>query len=440
MMLPRSDAFLHDTTIAIGEESGSLLEAELARMHRRLRFRLDFRPALEPLFRQWMHERAMHFLREYIFVLAGFYVLMVLLTAPKFLWFTDPQLHGSDFSVYLALVLLLGANMLAFFLLVRQPRHDGWFWLYSPVVDVILLATSALGVVFFSDPANIQLCLGILVVCFIVVFGTGMQLLLVCLLIALLALALVALVSALVGKAAAFSAFLPIYLVILAGMTLVCHFAMRSHRLAFLQEAMLAVDKLRLARLTRELYELTERDGLTGVANRRRFEEALAAECERALRQRLPLSLLLVDVDCLGAYNRLRGEAAGDDCLRQVAELLRQSLRRSGDLLARHKGGGFTLLLPDTPADGALELAIRLQVAVWRLGLAHEGNPARQVTVSIGLASLPPANGEEPATLLAAADKALAAAKAAGRNRIEVARQPDYHCPAMTNPVSLRAR
>lgn len=170
-----------------------------------------------------------------------------------------------------------------------------------------------------------------------------------------------------------------------------------------------------------ELKRLTLIDGLTGIANRRSFDTALGREWGRALREGLPLSLLMIDIDYFKPYNDTYGHSSGDDCLRQIAEVISQARRRPGDLAARYGGEEFSLVLPNTDAAGARQVAETLMEMVDRSDIPHTGSKvAGHVTVSIGCTTLPPGSAEKPEQLVRAADSALYQAKGAGRHCIMV--------------------
>ena len=172
---------------------------------------------------------------------------------------------------------------------------------------------------------------------------------------------------------------------------------------------------LRMKRMADALRRAADTDGLTGIANRRRFDDALAHEWLRAQRSGGALSLLLIDIDHFKAYNDRYGHPAGDRCLRAVAQAMARPPQRPADLLARWGGEEFALLLPDTPAAGAVAVAQQLLQAVDALQLPHAASPvAPRVTVSIGAAC----GGASPQALLDGADRALYQAKAAGRHRV----------------------
>ena len=169
------------------------------------------------------------------------------------------------------------------------------------------------------------------------------------------------------------------------------------------------------------LTELALRDVLTGVPNRRAFEEAIEREWRLALRTQQAMSLLLVDIDLFKQYNDRYGHVMGDDCLRHVATVLQEAVQRPADLLARYGGEEFVLILPGTPPAGACEVAARLCELVRQLNVAHDDSPIRRVTISVGVASIVTVDGSVPEELIAAADRALYEAKHKGRNRVEQA-------------------
>ncbi len=166
-------------------------------------------------------------------------------------------------------------------------------------------------------------------------------------------------------------------------------------------------------------------DGLTGVANRRRLDDTLDHEWRRCRRNRTPLALLMIDIDCFKQYNDSYGHQAGDNCLRAVAHAVRETLARSHDQVARYGGEEFACLLPDTDLEGALETAERVRRAVCDLRVPHKDSPvASVVTVSLGVAVTVPTAAPGPEALLAAADARLYAAKQQGRNRVCAGRLP----------------
>ncbi|MBP0495008.1 diguanylate cyclase [Roseomonas sp. SG15] len=171
-----------------------------------------------------------------------------------------------------------------------------------------------------------------------------------------------------------------------------------------------------------ELQRLTKIDGLTGLSNRRYLDEYLAAEWSRTARLRLPLALLMIDVDEFKRYNDTYGHLAGDDVLKTVATAISSHCRRSDDLAARFGGEEFAVVVPEVSRDQVDELGTQLCRAIEALGLPHRASRVGgHVTVSVGAALWIPDEKDSPAALIEAADRALYQSKAAGRNRFTLA-------------------
>ena len=180
-----------------------------------------------------------------------------------------------------------------------------------------------------------------------------------------------------------------------------------------------------------QMEQLAISDGLTGIANRRRFDAVFDQEWRRGMRDREPLAIMMIDVDCFKLFNDLYGHLAGDDCLRRIAASIKGSVRRAGDLAARYGGEEFVVLMPGTNLAGALEVAEMVRLHVELLHLEHSRNPHQIVTISIGCWSIVPKHNVPAESLIEAADQGLYAAKQGGRNRIATI-QP----AALQQPVS----
>jgi diguanylate cyclase (GGDEF)-like protein len=176
----------------------------------------------------------------------------------------------------------------------------------------------------------------------------------------------------------------------------------------------IAVENASLYQKTREL---SYRDGLTGLFNRRYFEEALGQELHRAERYRMPLSLIMADIDHFKRYNDTHGHPTGDQALKAVASILTETTRRA-DVVARYGGEELVLILPLTPKDSALLVAEKLRGAIENAAF-----PEGRLTISLGVATYPK-DGTSSPDLIKAADDALYQAKQAGRNRVVVASPP----------------
>ncbi len=159
-------------------------------------------------------------------------------------------------------------------------------------------------------------------------------------------------------------------------------------------------------------------DGLTGVPNRRKFDETLLLEFKRAARQKYCLSLLMIDIDHFKQFNDHYGHGDGDQCLQEVAAALSGTLTRPADLLSRYGGEEFACVLPDTNFDGLSHIAEKLQSSIRERNIKHEASPVAEiVTASIGGICLSPLPGAKPETFLELADRNLYAAKQQGRNK-----------------------
>ncbi len=170
-----------------------------------------------------------------------------------------------------------------------------------------------------------------------------------------------------------------------------------------------------------KLKKLSRMDGLTGVANRRSFDEYLMNECRRMKRDKLPISLLLCDIDYFKKYNDTYGHQQGDECLKTVAETITNTLKRASDMVGRYGGEEFGVVLPNTPQEGAKSLAVRIKKALIDKKLMHISSPiADYVTISIGVATMTIDDNYQPGELIKQADIALYAAKFNGRNRVEI--------------------
>lgn len=168
------------------------------------------------------------------------------------------------------------------------------------------------------------------------------------------------------------------------------------------------------------LHTMASVDGLTGVANRRRFDEVLEMHWMQSARSGSPLSLILFDVDHFKKFNDHYGHRAGDECLVQVATAAAQAMNRPLDLVARYGGEEFACILPDTATTGARHIAETILDNVAQCAIAHQGlGEDRRVSVSAGVATLRGMHGQDPDILIEAADRQLYLAKANGRSRVE---------------------
>ena len=177
-----------------------------------------------------------------------------------------------------------------------------------------------------------------------------------------------------------------------------------------------------LKELRHKLEDLSFKDGLTGVANRRRFDALFETEWRSARRTKKPLSLILIDIDFFKQFNDKYGHVRGDDCLRRVAQKLGAQGARPRDCVARYGGEEFVLLLPETDAEGAAHIAARCREALAEEKITHEASSvAKIVTLSIGAGTIVPGQDDDASKFLERVDQSLYQAKKQGRNTVVVA-------------------
>lgn len=175
-----------------------------------------------------------------------------------------------------------------------------------------------------------------------------------------------------------------------------------------------------LALANMELEKLSSLDGLTGIANRRRFDETLKKEWQRNMRNGKMVSLIMIDIDFFKLYNDHYGHQGGDDCLKTVAAVLQKALHRESDVVARYGGEEFAAILPETDSAGAVALAEHMRTLIQELEIPHsKSKVADHISISLGTATLIPERDSQPDSLIAIADQALYKAKKNGRNRVE---------------------
>ena len=194
-----------------------------------------------------------------------------------------------------------------------------------------------------------------------------------------------------------------------------------SAAFSFLFHREIAAAEQQMTRNNQVLEELSSTDTLRGLANRRRLDDFLDRACQRLHRRFQPLSLIMCDVDYFKPFNDQFGHPAGDACLRQIADALRDAVCRQGDLVARYGGEEFAIVLPNTDRLGALQVAEALRLAVLDLEVCHApGAESSMISISLGVTSVAtPAQAITPEELIRRADEALYRAKANGRNRVE---------------------
>jgi diguanylate cyclase (GGDEF)-like protein/PAS domain S-box-containing protein len=168
-----------------------------------------------------------------------------------------------------------------------------------------------------------------------------------------------------------------------------------------------------------QLENLATSDALTGIANRRAFEQFLEREWKISMRKEQPITAMMIDIDYFKPYNDLYGHQAGDGCLKKVAQSIAMTLKRPGDLVARYGGEEFVAIMTDISKAGVADLAEKVRVSVESLNVPHKGSKVNDVvTISLGIAQMVPDRNASPSILITQADKSLYVAKEEGRNRV----------------------
>jgi diguanylate cyclase (GGDEF)-like protein len=196
----------------------------------------------------------------------------------------------------------------------------------------------------------------------------------------------------------------------------------RQHRENYLQNCMIELNRLELMRQAQQLSILSQQDALTGLANRRYLDEVLENEWRSAIRHKLPITIMMIDIDFFKLYNDALGHIQGDQCLRRIAILLGSISSRSGDLAARYGGEEFLLLFSVTDKDQALILVQQLIELVRNIGIIHpKSTVSKHVTISVGVATMIPHLNDKLSDFISRADHALYTAKSNGRNQYHIA-------------------
>lgn len=390
--------------------------------------------ALEAAFRQHMQVRAIELINHVWWTILSFYVFLGLLTWAHLQAYSDPALLGQNESVWFAIFLAEGVVITALLSLPRFPRLDRWYRYYVAMIAMVASMVIIIGTSAFPDPFFNQHSSYVVILIIAIIYGIGglrlVPATLACVSGALVSVAVIH-TFGLWYNWGHFSQY--VVLANTVGM-LLGYLLEHRDRTMFLQSELLGLEKRKLDQLSQEFNRLSREDALTALANRRHFNEVFQQEWDRARRDKRPLALIFVDVDQFKPFNDTHGHVEGDRALAMVGVALKTVLRRSGDMAARYGGEEFVLLLPGTSIEGACEVALQVARTIHTLRIPHRASSvADHVTASMGVASMMPEGDLRGPQLLAAADEAVYAAKAAGRNCIMWVR-PD----GQIDPTPLR--
>ncbi|MFP5430997.1 MAG: GGDEF domain-containing protein [Gammaproteobacteria bacterium] len=386
---------------------------------------LRFPRGLEGAFRRHVQQRSIALLTYAWWVIVSFYFFLGVMTWTQLQTYSDPSYLPDNERVWWAIFLVEGAVIAALLMLPRLPRLDRWYRYYVLLIAMVSVSTIIIGTSAFPDSFFNQHSSYVVILVIAIIYGIG-------------GLRLVPAMAACISAAVISVGVIHWYdlwynwghfsqYVVLANTVgmLLGYLLEHRDRTMFLQSELLELEKRKTDELSQEFNRLSREDALTGLANRRHFNEVFQQEWDRARRDRRPVALIFVDVDHFKPFNDTHGHVEGDKALALVGVALKTVLRRSGDIAARYGGEEFVLLLPGTGLDGAREVALQVARGIRTLAIPHGASSvASHVTVSMGVAAQQPDGDLRGTQLLAAADEAVYAAKEAGRNCIMTVR-PD---------------
>lgn len=383
---------------------------------------LRFAQPFEKEFRLRMREQAQITLRNYYWLL--FLLFPVSYASVLYDRFDGGTWQGSMSDLFSIIAVGFSNFIVVFVLSVAAFLHSlkNSYFLYVAPLTIIILTILGLNSVFLSDEVLQQRSSYPIVYIMMIVYGIANMRLI---------------ESALIGFGSMFIVMAAVIVFDIKGMDwslFSLYFGLANfvgiangfvvetkERRLYLQERLIQLEKRQLNNISERMVQLAREDGLTGLSNRRHFSDTFLIEWERARRERLPLSVVFIDIDHFKPYNDNHGHLEGDQALVRVAKAVKLMARRAGDLAARYGGEEFVLLLPNTQASGAKEIAEELLAQVDALKLPHKASSVGPyVSISIGVATVVPDVHIAPTRLIDAADEALYEAKEGGRHRVVV--------------------
>lgn len=409
----------------VSEPSASEIDREASEIAALLqaddyRFRFSA-PAQERRFRIAMRKRAVYTVRNYAWLVIGLYLLIGMLSFAELQRLKGSPNYTHDRAVWQIIFVLEAFVVFGLQACGMLSRMDRWYWNYVCLIAVLGTVGVTVGTAAFVDPYINQQCSYIVVLVLMLVYGVGGLRAPQAVAASTAAGVLSLLIEAVLGLPQDWGQFANYFLMSNVVGAAICYVLERRDRIMYLQGRLLELEKHQLNRLSQRLDQLSREDALTGLANRRHFNEVLHREWERARRSLQPISLVFLDIDHFKGFNDAYGHLDGDKALAAVAGALRSAVRRPADLPARYGGEEFVILLPDTDRQGALEVAAQVMTAVDQLHIPHGASDvAPYVTASVGVATEVPVTGRNSAYLVAAADAAVYSAKASGRHKIVV--------------------
>lgn len=381
---------------------------------------------LEQDYRSAMIQRAISVMQANRWTTLLFYLFIGLITYQQVHYVAEPISMNHEMAIWLGLYLGGGVIFGAIGICVYNSTLDKFYSWYMGAASFIGLSGMAVAASAFYSPYINQQASYLVIFIYMLVYGLASLRLTVTLLIGIFAAFTALAIIATLNLPADFGQYAQY-----AGLSNVIGFAIafmieQRDRRAFLQSRLIEIEKQQLNKLSQEMARISQEDALTTLANRRHFNEVLAREWAIAEREVHPLSLMFIDVDHFKPYNDTYGHLEGDKTLNRVGRTLKKMAKRPADLAARYGGEEFVLLLPNTDTEGAYVLAQEVQAAIDALAIPHKSSKAgKTVSVSIGLSTVTPNDGNSITTLIDQADEGVYAAKKAGRHRIRIHPAPE---------------
>lgn len=331
------------------------------------------------------------------------------------------ELVGDDRIVYLVTELLSGLILVGSLFLVQKPDVQKKFNSWVPAAAGLLMMCKIVGGLLMDSRElainQVYITVAITIVATLALQTSAM---------ASLATCFIAASGFIAATYAADENYVNLFASYYLMTCLICLFiaglAEDQCRMSFLKSVLLEYEASEIQRLNEVLEKMARQDSLTGLPNRRNFDEALLREWERSRREKTAIAVILLDIDYFKTYNDTYGHPAGDECLATVAKALAGAMRRSGDMVARYGGEEFVVILPNTDRGGAEDVARRLIAAVDGLCLTHAGSAiSDHVTISVGVSIAVPGMSVSYKRIIDDADAALYEAKKGGRHQYSMA-------------------
>lgn len=401
-----------------------------------------FADNLEENYRDFLVQRAISLMKSNKWIAILFYVFLGLLTYQQVRFVSTFASLQHDLAVW-AVIYFGGAFIfIAIGICVSRPQLDKHYAWYIGGASFLGLTGMSVTASSFDSIYINQQASYVVIFIYMLIYSLGSLRIFTTLMIGIFSALLALTIISTIGLPVEFGQFAQY-----AGLSNVMGFLIASmldqrDRRGFLQARLIDIEKQQLNQLSQEMARLSQEDGLTGLANRRHFNETLAREWAIAEREKQFIALIFIDVDHFKPFNDTYGHLEGDKVLSQVGKTLKKMAKRPADLAARYGGEEFVLLLPNTTVEGAFAVAEEVRQAIDDLAIPHKSSKAaKHVSVSIGLSALVPNGQNSITTLIDNADEGVYAAKKAGRHRIRVYPAPEeviQRREAMLNNLNVK--